>query len=139
MTTVPNGIVGGLLAAIVAVGLTPPIAGLRVSGRATASNTRVRPRSRRWTVGLSVVYGAVAGGLFLVLELYVFGVLGVPPGVLEALGSALLWSAVLCAGWLAVRRVAPGRLDAIAADHLVVFHLVFGVGLGLWIRVTWIT
>lgn len=86
MTTVPNGIIGDILAA----GLLRLIGGEQSVDNATASGTGDHPQSRRWTGGLSMIYGAVDGGALLLLERHVLGVLAVPPSVLEALGTTLV-------------------------------------------------
>lgn len=101
-----------------------------------------RDPSRSPWAGLLVgtLYGGVAGLLLLALELYALGVLAVPPTVAEAFGVALVWSAVLFLAtvgiWRAVIDRASERSDLVG---LLVYHLVYGVGLGVWIRTTWIT
>ncbi|MDX1746793.1 MAG: hypothetical protein R3324_12705 [Halobacteriales archaeon] len=139
MTTVPNGIIGGILSAFVSVGLTRLIAGDRSEASSPAAGTGDHSPSRWWSVGASAVYGGVAGGALLLVERYVLGVLSVPPDILVALGTALAWSALLCVGWLAAGRVVSRRSDTITRAEVVLFHLLFGVSLGLWIRFTWIT
>lgn len=140
MTTLLNGVLGGLL-----VGLLAAVAVRRVAAdpSATAALSRRLPgaASSRWREGfLQVAYGALAGGLLVALELYVLGLLGVPPTPVEAFGTALAWSAVLFVSLLTVARLDTPAVDSRSTLlELAVFHLVFGLGLGLWIRMTWIT
>ena len=142
MTTLLNGLLGGLV-----VGLVAGVAATLVADDGPAVSTVFetalgREPSRSRAVGLLVatLYGGVAGLLLVALELYALGVLAVPPAVAEAFGVALVWSAVLFLATVGVRRAVADR--AAAGSGLVglaVYHLVYGVGLGVWIRMTWIT
>ena len=125
MTTVLNGLVGGLVA----------------GGVAAVAAELVFDGPRDWTrVALELGYGAAAGGVLLALELFVLGVLGVPPATREALGVALGWSVALFVALAGLERVVRGRgLDRPFVAGLAAYHLVYGLCLGVWIRVTWIT
>lgn len=142
MTTLLNGVLGGLLVGIVA-SLAVEIVGdgrsavsamlgvLFDEGRGTA-----RPGRMATTVG----YGTVAGLALVALELYVLGVVGVPPTPIEAYGLAVAWGVVLLAVFAAVYRfVFRLRFDRDVIVELLLFHVVYGLGLGVWIRMTWIT
>ena len=143
MTTVLNGLIGGLVAGLVAASVArlvrravdssdaPALAAAVLGARTAASGW--------WGLAAEVLYGCVAGGTFVALELSVLGVLGVPPATGAALASAVGWSVALFAV-AAVVCVARGRsLDGPFAAELVVYHLAYGLCLGVWIRVTWIT
>ena len=129
MTTLLNGLLGGGAAGLVAA--------LAVQAMASSD---ARPSALA-----GVADGALAGLGFVAVELSVAGVLGVPPSLGEALGAAVGWSALLCLGLLASRRLprsggANGGVPVVpAARLLIAYHLAFGVGLGLWVRLTWIT
>lgn len=135
MTTLINGVLGGLIASAVAAIALHVLGGPRpfeVPGE--ENTTTVRWRVLQATLG----YGAVAGLGFMILELYVVGWLSVPPTVVEAFAAAGLWAGLM----LAVAALA----SLVGEEHelggfrrLFVFHLVFAVAFGLWIRVTWIT
>jgi hypothetical protein len=89
---------------------------------------------------VGLLYGGLAGGTLLALELFVLGILGVPPTPVEALGVAVAWSALLFGGLSVAWRVAsPTSLTRSRLGELLVYHLVYGLGFGLWIRMTWIT
>lgn len=142
MTTLLNGLLGGLLVGVVAALVArlvgdAPAAMSRLVGTARGGDA---PRSPWVGLLLSVLYGSVAGGVLVALELYVLGVLAVPPTAAEAFGVALAWSAVLFVAVAAVGRAAADLAEERSyLLELFVFHLVYGVGLGLWIRMTWIT
>ncbi len=70
------------------------------------------------------------------LELYALRLLGVPPATGEALGVAVGWSALLFVIAVVALR---GRLSRPSLAELFAYHLAFGVGFGVWIRLTWIT
>ncbi|MBX0323386.1 hypothetical protein EGH21_10130 [Halomicroarcula sp. F13] len=87
-----------------------------------------------------MVYGAVAGGALVALELSVFGVLGVPPSAVDVLGLTLGWGLTLLLATLAGVTLVAGRgVGRSAAVPLVVYHLVYALGLWVWVRATWIT
>ena len=141
MTTLLNGVLGGLVIGLLAGGVcrfddsAPPVTALlleRLTGHA-------RPVSRSLELVVFVLYVGLAGKTLLALELFVLSVLGVPPSLGEALGVAVAWSAVLLVLWLIALRVVLSRPSKLSLRALVVFHLVYGVGLGLWFRATWIT
>lgn len=139
MTTLLNGVLGGLLSGLIAGCVTwfvdsDPSAAM-VRGRLNKAGT-----SPHWgeLPGL-VVYGGLTGGILVALELYVLGLLAVPPAVGEALGVAIAWIALLFALWAVVIRVGFSKSSEWSLRALFVYHLVYGIGLGVWIRVTWIT
>jgi hypothetical protein len=141
MTTILNGALGGLLVGLVAgavgqFGAAGPPAPAAVLTRAVGT----RRSSARWlTAAVHLVYGAFAGGLLVALELYVLDVLGVPPSLADALGVAVVWALLLLAVTVGLQRaLSPPSSDRPIRD-LVIYHLVYGVGLGAWIRLTWIT
>jgi TRAP-type C4-dicarboxylate transport system permease large subunit len=114
MTTVLNGVLGGLLVGAIATISTRVVAG--EASVTTAMRTRIfgenAGSSRRWDVGVQLSYGAIAGGALLVLELLVLGLLGVPPTASEALAVALAWSALLAGTVIVLWRVtASSPLD----------------------------
>lgn len=140
MTTLLNGLVGGLL-----VGLGAGIVAQVLTGDLTprAMPPGVfggREATTRWVAGaMQVAYGGLAGLALIALELFVLGLLAVPPTIAEALGIALAWSGLLLGmlvvGW---RAVSPA-LDRPRLRGLIVYHVGYGLGLGVWIRMTWIT
>jgi len=95
----------------------------------------------RWGVAaLCGLYGAVAGGLFLVLQLYALGLLPVPPTVVEAVVAGVGQAAVLTGVWLLVVRVVGGiSWGGATGRWLLVYHAVYGVAFAGWTRFTWIT
>lgn len=134
MTTLINGVLGGLIASAVAGIVIHVLGGDRPFVVPGDETTTVRFRMLQATLG----YGAVAGLGFMVVELYVANALGVPPTVVEAFVAAGLWGAVM----LAVSALASlvGEKQAFGDfRRLLVFHLVFAVAFGAWIRITWIT
>jgi hypothetical protein len=141
MTTLVNGLLGGALAALLAT------AGASLVPRAAtegSQNTRGRTdpsRRIRWLPPLvGVLYGSTAGGLLVVLELSVLGLLAVPPTLAATLRVAVGWSALLFVLSVPGRSVLHGHLRGrLDLATLLVYHLVYGVGLGLWVRLTWIT
>lgn len=138
MTTILNGLLGGAIVGVVAT-LTARLASGVRWGQTAGSGTE--STASRWKAYLSAVaYGTAAGGALLALELYVLGVLAVPPSVGEAFAVAVAWSAALLVAVLAVWRFAlRSRLNRSRLRGLVAYHAVFGVGFGLWIRLSWIT
>lgn len=140
MTTLFNGVLGGAFAALVAsvaaafLGGASPLPPLR-----RATTAAVERRRRGMDTLVAVGYGALAGGALVALELFALGLLAVPPSRVAALGLALGWSLLLCGVALVVwRRRGPERL----ADRwpgVVAFHLAFGLALGAWLRLTWVT
>lgn len=135
MTTVLNGLVGGALVAVVAtfaVHLVDP-----TRARA-ATETPTADRVRAFLV--PVLYGSAAGGVLIALELLVLDHLAVPPTVGEAFSVAVPWGILLLLASLVVWRFGlGGRSDKVQPRTLVVYHVILAVGLGVWIRVTWIT
>jgi hypothetical protein len=134
MTTLINGVLGGLIASAVAAIAIHVLGGPRPFEVPGEDATRVRWRVLQATLG----YGAIAGLGFMLIELYVVNALGVPPTAVEAFVAAGLWTAVM----LAVSALASsiGEKHVLGgARRLLVFHLLFAVAFGLWIRVTWIT
>lgn len=141
MTTVPNGLIGGLVAAVVAATVTRAAADSSATSEALAAVLGGDvATSRWWGFPSQLGYGTVAGGVLVALELSVLGALAVPPATGEALAVAVGWSAVLFFAAVAVRRFGLSLpLDRSALLELSGFHLVYGLGLGVWIRLTWIT
>ncbi|WP_254838604.1 hypothetical protein [Natronomonas marina] len=140
MTTVLNGLLGGLLVGVLAATVTRSV---DTEPSAWAARTTdalgVRTVAARWLDGATrVAYGGVGGGALVALELYVLGVLAVPPTVGEAFGMAVAWSALLFAVRVLFARVGPSP-DRSRLVAPLVYHLVYGLGLGVWIRLTWIT
>jgi len=141
MTTLVNGLLGGALAALLAtagaslVPSAPSDASPNPRGRTEPS------RSSHWLPPLvGVLYGSTAGGLLVALERSVLGLLAVPPTLEAALGVAVGWSALLFVLSVPGRRVLRGHLrERVDVATLLVYHLLYGVGLGLWVRLTWIT
>lgn len=142
MTTLLNGILGGLV-----VGLLASIA-LQLMDNEPSMTAVVLSRvvddataASRWPgLAVQVAYGGLAGLALLAVELYALDALAVPPSFGEAFGVALAWSALLFVAWVAGWRVAPSLpSDRSYYVELLLYHLVFGLGFGLWIRVTWIT
>lgn len=141
MTTLLNGLLGGLLTGLVAgfairlVDSDPSATARILQGLAGDATT-----TPRWSeLAGQVLYGGLAGGTLLALELFVLGVLAVPPALGEALGAAVAWSALLFVLWAVVLRVGLSISSEPYLRALFVYHLVYGIGLGIWIRATWIT
>ena len=142
MTTILNGLLGGLLVGFVAA---VAVRFLDSEPSATAALLRRvggdRVASSRWgEFAVLTVYGGLAGGALLVLELFVLQVLAVPPAFGEALGVTMALSALLFVILVAVWRIGSSLpLARSRLGELLVYHLVYGLGLGIWIRMTWIT
>ena len=138
MTTVANGVIGGLLGGLLAVRLTRLTVGSRVDPVGTADAASDAGQWRRWrSIAAVTVYGGLAGGAMVAIELYSLGVLGVPPSLVEAYTIAVAWGAVLCGAVLGLGRFATNRV--VTARQTVVFHVLYAVWLGGWIRFTWLT
>ena len=141
MTTVLNGLIGGLLAGVVAAGAArlvaadsadvPALAAAVLGDNAAVSGWR--------GLAVEVLYGCVAGGAFVAIELSVLDVLGVPPAAWDAVGTAAAWSTALFVVAVAVGYVRERSLDRPFAAELAAYHLAYGLCLGVWIRLTWIT
>lgn len=86
---------------------------------------------------VGVGYGAVAGATLVALELFVVNAVSVPPAATTALAVTLVWAGMLFFLGV-VTEVATGR-DQRGFTGLLVYHAVFGVALGVWIRLTWLT
>lgn len=128
MTTVVNGLLGGGVAGLFAV-LATTLAPTGVGILPGAS------RAVRVVAGTS--YGVLAGGTLVAVELFVLQLLSVPPPTGTAMAVALLWAGVLF--FLgAIVEIGLGR-EGGGFTGLLVYHGVFGVALGAWIRLTWIT
>lgn len=141
MTTPVNGLIGGLVVGLLAAGATNVVAGEPPVARRLLAVVRGedRPAGRAGTA-LQVVYGGVAGAVLVLLELFVLGVLSVPPALGESLAVGVAWSGVLFVVAVVAARATLGSSSAPSAVRgLLAYHLVYGVGLGLWIRLTWIT
>lgn len=141
MTTLLNGLLGGLLIGLLAGAVTgfvesDPSVTARMLEKTAEDGT---PTSRLSELAGKALYGGLAGGVLLALELFALGVLAVPPARAEALGVAVAWSALLFVLWAVVLRVGLSLPSETYLRELFVYHLVYGLGLGIWIRVTWIT
>lgn len=142
MTTLLNGLLGGLLVGIVSTVAVEIVGGRRTPVAAMLDVVQGEDggTARAVRVATTVLYGTVGGLVLVALELYVLGVVGVPPAPLEAYGLAVGWGAVLLAVLAAAYRVAFRlQFDRDVLVALVLFHAVYGLGLGIWIRLTWIT
>lgn len=141
MTTPLNGLVGGALAALLAAAAAG-LVGDGSSPTAPASGTAFGDRLRAlgWRgLALQVAYGSAAGGALVAFELFVGGGLGVPPTAVEAFSATLVWSAVLFGLATALRRFGVRTPVDRSLRGRLAYYLVYGVGLGVWIRLTWIT
>lgn len=141
MTTILNGLLGGLLTGLVA-GVVTQLVTDDPSATAEALKGRLgnRVATSRWgEFAVQLSYGGLAGGVLVALELYVLGMLAVPPTIGEALGIAVTWSALLFGTQVVFWRVVSSPLDRSHLVELLAYHLVYGLGLGAWIRMTWIT
>lgn len=141
MTTVLNGLLGGALAGVLASVIARAVLSNRSAAIAVVDalfGTTLADSSLTATL-VDLLYGALAGGVLLALELYVLGLLGVPPSIGEAFGVGIGWGVVLLALATLVANAVGGRIDRATASHLVAYHLAFGLALGLWIRISWIT
>lgn len=135
MTTLINGVLGGLAAGAVAA----IVIHLRGGDRPFEAPGRENDTAVRWRVLQATLgYGAVAGFAFMLLELYVVGWLSVPPTAFEAFVAAGLWAGVMLAVSTVASFVGEGH-ELGGFRRLLVFHLVFAVVFGVWTRVTWIT
>ena len=140
MTTVLNGLIGGLVAALAAAGAARLVAADRSDAPALATAVLGSRTASGWSgLAAEVLYGCVAGGAFVAFELSVLDVLGVPPATWDALGTAVGWSVALFVVAAAVGYVRGRSLDGPFVAELVVYHLAYGLCLGVWIRATWIT
>jgi hypothetical protein len=141
LTTPLNGILGGLLVGLVAgVGARFVDSGPSPTAMLLIRLTGDSRTSGRWAeLAGHVLYGGLAGGTLVALELFVLGVLAVPPALGEALGVAIAWSTLLFVLWAGVLRVGRSNSSDSPLPALFVYHLVYGIGLGVWIRMTWIT
>jgi len=138
MTTLLNGLLGGFAAALVATVL---LRLLDADSLVVAVNGAEDTALDEGVIGNFVVpqlYGTVAGGALVALELRVLDVLSVPPGGGVALALALGWGAVLGALLAVLSRIWSAATPQ-SYRTLVLFHLSYGLALGLWIRITWIT
>lgn len=140
MTTILNGLLGGFVAGLLAVGAVGLLRAAGITGRASESGASNggRDLSRRSELLLVLGYAALAGAVLVALELIVLGVLAVPPTRYEALAVGLAWGLGLFAAVGAAVIAAAPSLRSRLAD-LAAFHLAYGLLLGLWIRLTWIT
>lgn len=141
MTTILNGLVGGLVAGLIA-GVAAQFA--RNDGMLSAvvdtTDGRGTSIARGIALLLSAVYGSIAGTTLVAIELVVLGLLGVPPALGEALAVALGWSIVLLGVVLVAVRLTVSPQNARShLPELVTYHAIYGLGLGIWIRFTWIT
>lgn len=140
MTTVPNGLLGGLLVGIVAA-LGARLVRNDPSAPGVIVNRLFESSRSRWVqLAGQLLYGALAGGGLIALELYVLQLLSVPPDLGVALAVALAWSLLLFILWALIWRIVSVLpWDRFYLGELLVYHLIYGLGFGLWIRMTWIT
>lgn len=141
MTTIINGLLGGAVVAVIAA-LAAGLLGDRTQAPVTALDLSPGNghASHWWSLLRALIYGSTAGGVLVALELSVLGMLAVPPTLAEAIITAVTWSVVLLAGMVALWHFLPSRrTDRSTLGRLVVFHLVYGLCLAVWIRLTWIT
>lgn len=141
MTTIVNGLVGGLVAGMIA-GVAAQFVSNDGIHSAVVHTTRGRGTSiaRGIALLLSAVYGSIAGATLVAIELVVLGLLGVPPALGEALTVALVWSIVLLGVVLVAVRLTVSPQEARShLPELVTYHATYGLALGIWIRLTWIT
>jgi hypothetical protein len=142
MTTLLNGLLGGLVVGAltaVATGLVGdgPSATTALAERALGGRGS---RSRWGSFAARVLYGVLAGVAVVAVELYALRLVGVPPTVGEAFAVAFAGSAFLFViAFIACRVVLSRATDRSYLGELLAYHLVFGVGFGVWIRLTWIT
>lgn len=141
MTTLLNGLLGGLVVGVLAAVAVRFVVGDSSAIAAVLTRFLGVDEPSRWTVfAARVLYGGLAGTALLAVELYAVGLLGVPPTTAAALTVAVGWSALLFVLTALVWRVPFSRPpDGPFLRELFVYHLVFGVGFGGWIRITWIT
>lgn len=142
MTTILNGILGGVIVGLLAT-LVTRVVGNRLgrdSELESGSDSTPLVESSRVLSGLLVGYGSILGGVFVALELIVLGLIGVPPTLAEAFGAALRLSVIAFAAAFLLWRFGSGAsLTQSRRTRLLVYHLVYGLGFGAWIRLTWIT
>lgn len=139
MTTILNGLLGGAI-----VGVVATLAAKLARGEQRAKpvgSTGTESTASRWRTSVPpVAYGSAAGCVLVALELFVLDALAVPPSLGEAFAVAVAWSVVLLVGMLAILRFVPEmQREELQPGVLAVYHFVFGVGFGVWIRMTWIT
>lgn len=142
MTTLLNGLLGGLLVGIVASLAVEMVGDGRyaVSAMLGVLFDEGVGTARPGRMATTILYGTVAGIALVALELSVLRVVGVPPTPIEAYGLAVAWGVVLLAVFAAgYRFVFRLRFDRDVLVELLLFHVVYGLGLGVWIRMTWIT
>lgn len=142
MTTLLNGLLGGLLVGTVAA-VAAQFVDAEPSATATVLERTVGTRvatSRRLEFAVRLLYGGLAGVVLVALELFALGVLAIPPSTGEAFGVSIAWSALLFGVLLVVLRLGDSLpFDRSHLVELLVYHLVYGLGFGVWIRMTWIT
>lgn len=139
MTTVLNGLIGGLVIGLIAGLVTRIIADQpTVAGAVLDGLIGPEAASSRWLAFVVwLVYGGLGGGALIALELYLLNILAVPPTTAEAVGVTFVWSILLFGlGSVVWRTVSPHSLERVSPRGLLLFHLVYGGGLGLWIRMT---
>lgn len=141
MTSLLNGFIGGLVVGALAASATRLVATYPSS--TTVLLRRYLGRgvevSDTLVFAVQIAYGCFAGGVLVGLDLFILNLLAVPPAIGKAVGIAVIWSGFLAAiwviySWIATRRTAGGT----PRRELLAYHLVYGLGLGLWIRFTWI-
>lgn len=142
MTTIVNGLLGGLVAGVVA------IVALRIARGHQSLLGSLRGRTPGEGSGIGpfvallaeILYATAAGGLFVALELYVLHALAVPPNGTEALWLTLGWALLLVSVGVSVWWLGGDRsLRRAPYRDLLVFHLTYALFLAAWIRLTWIT
>lgn len=140
MTTILNGVLGGLVVGLFAAVVTRFVAPSVTVGMLERA-LGLRASSARWLAFISqLLYGCLAGGSLVALELFVLRIIAIPPTVGEAFGIAVAWSALLFGILLVVWQAGSSSPDDRSRlSQLLVYHIVYGLGFGIWIRLTWIT
>lgn len=142
MTTLLNGLLGGVVVGVLAAVATElvddvPSATASRLGSVLGDPARV---SGWWEFALRSGYGVAATLLLYTIELFVLGFLAVPPTRGESVALAAGWSAVLFVVLAVAYRIGLSRTSSQPyVRELLAYHLVYAVGLALWIRLTWIT
>lgn len=135
MTTIRNRLLGGLLTGFVAGVVTQlvkndPSATAVVLKRIFGNRVAI---SRLGEGMVQLVYGGLAGGVLVALELFVLGMLAVPPTIGEALGIAVAWSALLFRYLVVFWWIDSSfPFDQSHLVELLVYHPAYGLGLGVW-------
>lgn len=138
MTTPLNGAIGGMVAALSSAVIVRLLRVVAVHGTAGLNLQRFRVH-QVWALVL-LFYGSLAAVILFTLDTRLFGVLSVPPSTIEAIGVAAIWSVTLGMAVAAIGPIVWGmRVGQARRIDILGFHLIYGLFLGIWIRLTWIT